>query len=271
REVRGGGSVSAGSAAEGAAAPCALCSYSALLLATQCGHGRKVGRMQQQGRQQRQQRQHEEKEKDRALVVGADVTESAASEAAAAAAGVSAQQCAAAAVQLLPSCAFLWCNLAHAATRTGSWKHAATCMSQALKLQPSSTPLRFAAAAHRIASAAAAPLPLALATRLIRCSVEEVADLLGVPALAYGVNEVNGVNGVNGVNRLHHQRALAHSENMEEAGVVEEEAKGEEPKGEEGCKEEEGGVGVGRWWMRSWHVLWCRQKSSSWQRGKSRR
>ncbi|GJP70420.1 hypothetical protein CLOP_g1363 [Closterium sp. NIES-67] len=273
--------------------PAALCSYSALLLATQCGHGRKVGRMQQQGRQQRQQRQHEEKEKDRALVVGADVTESAASEAAAAAAGVSAQQCAAAAVQLLPSCAFLWCNLAHAATRTGSWKHAATCMSQALKLQPSSTPLRFAAAAHRIASAAAAPLPLALATRLIRCSVEEVADLLGVPALAYGVNEVNGVNGVNGVNRLHHQRALAHvpkwmawevvahahavierraleefvtkrgefvtegeelvtvsgcavkSENMEEAGVVEEEAKGEEPKGEEGCKEEEGGGGSG--------------------------
>ncbi|CAI5504018.1 unnamed protein product [Closterium sp. Naga37s-1] len=105
-------------------------------------------------------------------------------------AGVSAQQCATAAVQLLPSCAFLWCNLAHAATRTGSWKQAAKCMSQALKLQPSSAPLRFAAAAHRIATAAAAPMPLALASQHMGCGVAEMADAAGLPGLAHGSNDI---------------------------------------------------------------------------------
>ncbi|CAI5462704.1 unnamed protein product [Closterium sp. Yama58-4] len=61
-------------------------------------------------------------------------------------------------------------------------------MSQALKLQPSSAPLRFAAAAHRIATAAAAPLPLALASQHIRCGVAEMADAVGLPELAYRSN-----------------------------------------------------------------------------------
>ncbi|CAI5966159.1 unnamed protein product [Closterium sp. NIES-64] len=219
--------------------PAALCSYSALLLATQRCHGRRLDRkagskldhMQQQKPQveqklelqqdlqqqeQVQQRQDEEKERAPNAGVVVDVTETEGAELAPAAtgtagadatieggesrvvfsaaagdlAGVSAQQCATAAVQLLPSCGFLWCNLAHAATRSGRWKQAAKCMSQALKLQPASAPLRFAAAAHRIATAAAAPLPPALASQHIRCGVAEMADAMGLPELTYGSNGV---------------------------------------------------------------------------------